>query len=134
MSTAIEGFGKQALPATSFSQPPFSVAQTPAGPTPPSSIVQSALQDSPLTTDVFTPSQAATILSSQTPDAVQEFEQNQAPPPYTLSNAIPQPNKINSKPLYAPPLTAFQVRQFDDLLKTVRSITNSVLPNFSYSA
>lgn len=124
MSTAIEGFGKQTLPATSFSQPPSFDAQTPAGPTPPS----------PLTTDVFTPSQAASVLVSQPPDAVQEFEQSQAPPPYTLSNAIPQPNKINSKPLYAPPLTAFQVRQFDDLLKTVRSITNSVLPNFSYSA
>ena len=124
MSTAIEGFGKQLLPATNTSQPLSFVAQAPAGPTP----------SSPLTADAFTPSEAAAVLVPQAPDAVQEFEQSQAPPPYTLSNALPQPDKINSKPLYAPPLTAFQVRQFDDLLKTMRSITSSVLPNFSYSA
>jgi hypothetical protein len=127
MSTAIEGFGKQILPATSYSQPLSLNAQMPAGPP-------------PLQSDSFTASQAAGVLTSagsqvsSVPTPVQEFEQSQAPPPYTLSNAMPDPNKINSKPLYAPPLTAFQVRQFDDLLKTVRSITASVLPNFSYSA
>lgn len=122
MSTAIEGFGKQFVPATVPATPPPSFAPVPDAP--------SGL---PLPIDTFTPSQAAGALTAA-PTAVQEFLQNQAPPPYTLSNAMPNPDKMNSKPLYAPPLTAFQVRQFGDLLKTVRSITAAVLPNFSYSA
>ena len=74
----------------------------------------------------------AQIKVEQTP--VQQFQLSQGPPPFTLRTALKSPNSINRQPLYAQPLTPFQIRQFSDLLKTLKSVTSSVLPQFSYSA
>jgi hypothetical protein len=64
---------------------------------------------------------------------VQQFEQAEAPPPYTLATAVPNPVRDNSRQLAPVEFTPFQTRQFSDLLKSIRSITSAVLPNFSYS-
>lgn len=93
------------------------------------------LQSQEVTTQAKNP-QLSVVAQQKTEDTspVKQFEKSQEPPPFTLSNALPDPNKINDKPLYAQAPTPFQVRQFSDLLKTLRSITSAVLPNFSYSA
>lgn len=74
----------------------------------------------------------AQINVEQTP--VKQFQLAQGPPPFTLRTALKSPNSINRQPLYAQPLSPFQIRQFSDLIKTLKSVTTSVLPQFSYSA
>ena len=185
MSTAIQGFGQQLPPATSYSQSlSFDGQEPPGGPKPPPDTVQSVFDDSHLPAATFTPSEAASVLLSTLPappqsqdaakapppvaatpaagtplqsqavttqaqnpelsvvaqqkteaaNPVKQFQESQEPPPFTLSNALPDPNRINRKDLTVQTPTPFQVRQFSDLLKTLRSITSAVLPNFSYSA
>ena len=87
------------------------------------------------TTQAQNPS-TAVVAQNTTSNAndLQEFEQSEAPPPYTLATAVPNPDKENSRALVPAEFSPFQIRQFSDLVKTLRSITSAVLPNFSYSA
>ncbi|MFN2528681.1 MAG: hypothetical protein ABR584_08180 [Candidatus Baltobacteraceae bacterium] len=96
------------------------------------------MADSKLSADTYTQSQAVTVLLASTTtsdtDYVQQFEQSQAPPPYTLASAAPNPARDNSRALAPSEYSAFQIRQFSDLVKTIHRVTSAVLPNFSFSA
>jgi len=119
-----------APPAQDVSKPSAPLASESA--TPPAG---TPLQSQAATTQAQNPQLSVVAQQkSEAANPVKQFEKSQEPPPFTLSNALPDPNKINQKSLYARTPTPFQVRQFSDLLKTLRSITSAVLPNFSYSA
>lgn len=67
--------------------------------------------------------------------AIADFEQSQAPPPFTLQDFQPNPARDNARSLAAPPsVPTFQIRQFSNLIKTLSSITSAAFPTFSYSA
>ena len=124
------------LPIAATSQVAGATAQPPA--TDSVSISQTASAaaaqqsaDGAANTPVATP---AASDAAQAANAVQAFEQAEAPPPYTLQDFQPNPNRENARSIAHSGFTAFQGRQFADLLKTLRSITSAVLPNFSYSA
>ena len=65
--------------------------------------------------------------------AVQEFEQGQAPPPYTLRDFRPNPGRDNAR-LLTPSPSAFQARQFSAFFKTLQSLSSPARANFSFSA
>jgi len=113
----------------------------PGGPQPPPASISAAIANSKLSTDTYTQSQAVSaqtgvVAQNTTNDTnyVLQFEQSEAPPPYTLASAAPHPARDNSRALAPAQFSTFQIRQFSDLVKTIRSITSSVLPNFSFSA
>ena len=64
--------------------------------------------------------------------AVQEFDADQAPPPYTISSVTNADQRATNS--IVQPLNTYQVKQFSSFLATLRSITSSVLPQFSFSA
>ena len=64
--------------------------------------------------------------------AVQEFDADQAPPPYTISTVTSADQRATNS--IVKPLNSYQVKQFSSFLATLRSITSSVLPQFSFSA
>ena len=120
-----------ATPAADAAKPPPQVAPPPSATAP----AGTPLQSQTVTTQAQNPQLSVVAQQkSEATNPVKQFEKSQGPPPFTLRTANPNPNKINQKPLYAHALTPFQVRQFSDLIKSLRSITSAVLPNFSYSA
>lgn len=103
--------------------------------TPPVAAAASTTAISTQTVTAQAQNPATTVVQNATSDTnyVQQFEQAEAPPPYTLATAAPNPVRDNNRQLTPVEFTPFQTRQFSDLLKSIRSITSAVLPNFAYS-
>ncbi|MDP9018175.1 MAG: hypothetical protein M3N19_07630 [Candidatus Eremiobacteraeota bacterium] len=118
---------------------PASVAAaqpSPAGSTPGNAAV-SASAAAPATQASQAQNPATAVVAQDTTsntNVLEQFEQDQGPPPYTLHSAEPNPNRENARQLQPASFSPFQIRQFSDLLRTLRSVTSAVLPNFSFSA
>ena len=108
-----------ATAATTATTTTTAAAQAPADTTQPA--------NTPAQIPVPTPAQEA----ATTPQFLEQF---QGPPPYTETRLAYYERYQDRHPETLQNFTAHQLRQFNQLLDTLRGISSALIPSFSYSA